>query len=742
MNRRLLLSVFACLVYSCIWAQYPATSIDAFTLKDRKEATYHKMNSWDTSPFQEFVTWTTKGPNYWDVTEKLNCRLLYPKNYQASQNKRYPLVIMLHGAGESGRTWNHSLGHNYATTDDRYDNNDDQLAIGGQNHLLARNRDESNSRSLNAFVLFPQVDYNGGWSNGYDKEVSSNIRQLIELIEYFIAKEKVDQNRIYIQGISNGGRGVWDLLTRRPDLFAAASIMSAEGNVNFMAERLAHMPIRVFQGGQDVKPAPGASREMIKALSENGAVEGDQLKYLEYPSNGHNTWDKAFEELDFYSWFKLHQKEQIHVPFGRKEIPNTGGSIELQLSPEFLQYEWQKNRTQVRGAGGERLTVTAAGKYRARFRRKSGWSNWTPEVEIRVVANTTPVIKTVATQRKKPGDQVSLQIQASDSNGDQLTYTANGLPAGLIIDSNSGLISGKLSRTGTFESIVRVTDSGNPPLTSEISFKWVISEQSNNTWSVIYRVNSGGKAIADEPISWQQDLAGNSTSSYLDPKSGNTVTGWSIAYEDNTTDAPSTLFGTNRYQSPWGGDPVKYNFPVSPNAPHLVTLYFAEKNDSKVKSGERSFAVKIENETVLSNFDVVVEGIDAGSRTVSKSFEIVPSDDVLSIQLLKQSDLPPIISGISIASSAQVLSVNPSRTSSWEIFPNPVSSQLSIKSPNAKLESFEVYDLQSRKVLASPIVMRSNELSTLELSKLKPGLYLLSVLTHDQQVVSFRILKQ
>ncbi|MEV4433898.1 M4 family metallopeptidase [Streptomyces sp. NPDC049585] len=82
-----------------------------------------------------------------------------------------------------------------------------------------------------------------------------------------------------------------------------------------------------------------------------------------------------------------------------------------------------------------------------------------------------------------PGDQtsivntaVSLQIKASSSTSGALTYAATGLPAGLSINSSTGLISGTPTTTGTSSVTVTVKDSAGK--TGSVSFKWTVNATS------------------------------------------------------------------------------------------------------------------------------------------------------------------------------------------------------------------------------------------------------------------------
>jgi hypothetical protein len=79
------------------------------------------------------------------------------------------------------------------------------------------------------------------------------------------------------------------------------------------------------------------------------------------------------------------------------------------------------------------------------------------------------------------GDVLALQVEASDDDGDTLTYSAGGLPSGLSIDPGSGLISGVLSNTSASGSPYTVTVSASDGVNSaSTSFTWTVTNQSSS----------------------------------------------------------------------------------------------------------------------------------------------------------------------------------------------------------------------------------------------------------------------
>src|SRR5262249_28867791 len=88
---------------------------------------------------------------------------------------------------------------------------------------------------------------------------------------------------------------------------------------------------------------------------------------------------------------------------------------------------------------------------------------------------TTPAVTNPGAQSGNEGDSVSLQIVASDADGDPLTFSASGLPTGLSIDTGTGLISGTLDGQSAGSHSVTVTASDRS--TSDIgTFTWTVTD--------------------------------------------------------------------------------------------------------------------------------------------------------------------------------------------------------------------------------------------------------------------------
>lgn len=227
----------------------------------------------------------------------LNYRLLEPS--AAGKGKKYPLVIFLHGAGERGS------------------DNESQLKHGGQMFLNPINRCK-----YPAYVIFPQCPQESYWAFGKIPESSNNSRNALinvrydadppaitsalkELIMEHIALPDVDPSRVYIMGLSMGGMGTFDLVTRCPDLFAAAIPICGAADTEKLAKTTG-VKWRIFHGDADEVVPVECSRKAYTILKDAGA----DVEYFEFPGCNHGSWNPAFNQPDFMKWLFTQKKRK------------------------------------------------------------------------------------------------------------------------------------------------------------------------------------------------------------------------------------------------------------------------------------------------------------------------------------------------------------------------------------------------------------------------------------------------
>ncbi len=224
--------------------------------------------------------------------DSINYRILDP---YFGENEPVPLFIFLHGSGERG-----------------IDNNS-QLVHGSKLFLK-----ETEKIEFNSYVIFPQCPKNSRWS--YHKEdpwIKNNLEDkksislygnlVIELIQHLIKEKNIDKNRIYISGLSMGGYGVFDLVSNRPEIFAAAAPICGGSDIELL-QNATEVPFWIFHGDMDRVVSVENSRKAYNFLLEKSKTN---ILYTEYKGVYHNAWDFVFKEENFFDWF--FKKRKINI---------------------------------------------------------------------------------------------------------------------------------------------------------------------------------------------------------------------------------------------------------------------------------------------------------------------------------------------------------------------------------------------------------------------------------------------
>ena len=201
------------------------------------------------------------------IKVKMNYLLFLPAGYEKS-DKAWPLILFLHGAGESG--------------DDLQ-----KVKVHGPPKIVEKKPDFP-------FILVSPQSPGRGW----------DAATLKALLDDVIARHRVDRDRIYLTGLSMGGFGSWSLAAAYPDLFAAVVPICGGGNPAD-AGRLKGLPIWVFHGAKDPVVPIARSVAMVKALKDAGS----EVKFTVYPEAGHDSWTETYDNPELYKWL-LEQKRK------------------------------------------------------------------------------------------------------------------------------------------------------------------------------------------------------------------------------------------------------------------------------------------------------------------------------------------------------------------------------------------------------------------------------------------------
>lgn len=191
------------------------------------------------------------------------------------RDKRYPLIISLHGAGQTHRQ---GLRQVFGVK------SGDALPETGY------------------FVAAPL----GRGSLGYEGIAEADVFDTLEQVKI---RYPIDEDRIYLTGVSMGGSGTLSIALRRPDVWAAIAVVcgGAPAGTPELAGNALNLPVHLFHGDADtVVPVETGRRwhEDLKAAASD-------VTYREFRGEGHNIAPLAYKDGYVFRWFEKHRRNRV-----------------------------------------------------------------------------------------------------------------------------------------------------------------------------------------------------------------------------------------------------------------------------------------------------------------------------------------------------------------------------------------------------------------------------------------------
>lgn len=186
------------------------------------------------------------------------------------KSDKLPLIIQLHGAGERGEG-----------KEDL-----EKVDVHGFSKYLK-------DADCNCIIVMPQCPLNSFWA--------ARVESIVKFVEQLKEEFNVDEDRVYLTGLSMGGFGTWYTSMARPDLFAAIAPVCG-GGMAWNAGVL-KMPIWAFHGAEDKVVSVNQSDEMVAKLESLGY----NIKYSRVDGVGHNVWNVAYNE-ELLNWLLSHKR--------------------------------------------------------------------------------------------------------------------------------------------------------------------------------------------------------------------------------------------------------------------------------------------------------------------------------------------------------------------------------------------------------------------------------------------------
>lgn len=211
--------------------------------------------------------------------------LYVPRRFDPS--RKYPLVVSLHDAGS-----NHRL---------------NLRRVFGRGNRVG----ETDAEASRYFPPLKDVDFIvvsplARGTLGYKGIVEKDVYDMLADVK---RRFPIDEDRLYLTGISMGGGGALWLGLTRPDMWAAIAALCPQtppGTENLISNA-SNLPVRLFHGAQDFLVPVSVSRKWNTLLADAGSP----VEYTEFPSLKHNVWDAAYRDGSIFTWFSTHTRNRF-----------------------------------------------------------------------------------------------------------------------------------------------------------------------------------------------------------------------------------------------------------------------------------------------------------------------------------------------------------------------------------------------------------------------------------------------
>jgi poly(3-hydroxybutyrate) depolymerase len=243
-----------------------------------------------------------------------------PRGYK-NDTKAYPVLIFLHGIGERGP------------------NTANKNALERASHKVLKHGPPKHIRAGTDFpfiVISPQLKARyKTWPVWYVMEVIEHVKRTL----------RIDENRIYLTGLSMGGGGTWTVAQDYPSLFAAIAPVCGGYNSPPKADGIAnaHVAVWAFHGDRDPIVPLSRSQRMVDAINSHHANPKAILTI--YQGVRHEAWDNAYQpghgvhSPNMYEWLMAQSRNRKPEPANSAPVVSAGNDISLLVTQSSVRIE-------------------------------------------------------------------------------------------------------------------------------------------------------------------------------------------------------------------------------------------------------------------------------------------------------------------------------------------------------------------------------------------------------------------
>lgn len=212
-------------------------------------------------------------------------RLYIPPD--ASTDNKLPILLWFHGHGESGSD-NVSQLRYMDTVFNALDGSPPMFILVPQQPAVDVGEVEATSDGR-----APATPDNVG-----DLDFLATVK---EIVDQTIKNNPVDADRLYVSGISSGGRHAWDFACRYPGIIAALAPLASDGGDFNQVRKLAKIPIWAFHSENDLDLPSSGVRQTVAAIQASGGSARLTITPPN-PAYTHDCWTTAFHDYDLATW--------------------------------------------------------------------------------------------------------------------------------------------------------------------------------------------------------------------------------------------------------------------------------------------------------------------------------------------------------------------------------------------------------------------------------------------------------
>jgi predicted peptidase len=261
---------------------------------------------------------------------------------QPDPHGHWPLLLWIHGQGERG--------------------NDNRKSMRWLELVF-----EPFENSPPFFILVPQQQKeHTSWTGAAGEGVNDMLTIAHRIMEQTVADYPIDEDRIFVSGVSSGGTASWQIACRHPEVFAAVAPLSSGGCDSSSAANLKGVPVWAFHCKTDTLTRPEGVQRTVEVVRQSGGLS--HVTLTDRPNGDgwvHDSWTPAFREHGLAQWLIAQRRGAPTAHWPPPEV----GSFTLALRTFMRDTPW--GQVGVWLAIGVVVVVACVSERRRRLRAQS-----------------------------------------------------------------------------------------------------------------------------------------------------------------------------------------------------------------------------------------------------------------------------------------------------------------------------------------------------------------------------------